>query len=108
MKNVIKMLAVAGLMTASFAQATVPADLNAAPGVLFVNWHATAAMDGKANPMLEVRDESGDLVASVHANLMGAQQVKIPSRTQGNLTVSLGDQSSDYRIPFGLGDGRQR
>ena len=58
--------------------------------------------------MLEVRDESGDLVASVHANLMGAQQVKIPSRTQGNLTVSLGDQSSDYRIPFGLGDGRQR
>ncbi|MDR7022159.1 hypothetical protein J2Y64_004117 [Aeromonas salmonicida] len=108
MKNVIKMLAVAGLMTAGFAQASVPADLKAAPGVLFVNWHATAAMDGKANPMLEVRDESGDLVASVHANLMGAQQVKIPSRTQGNLTVSLGDQSSDYRIPFGLGDGRQR
>ena len=108
MKNVIKMLAVAGLMTAGFAQASVPADLNAAPGVLFVNWHATAAMDGKANPMLEVRDEAGDLVASVHANLMGAQQVKIPSRTQGNLTVSLGDQSSDYRIPFGLGDGRQR
>ncbi|MDF2393226.1 MULTISPECIES: hypothetical protein [Aeromonas] len=108
MKNVIKMLAVAGLMTAGFAQASVPADLNAAPGVLFVNWHATAAMDGKANPTLEVRDESGDLVASVHANLMGAQQVKIPSRTQGNLTVSLGDQSSDYRIPFGLGDGRQR
>ena len=108
MKNVIKMLAVAGLMTAGFAQASVPADLNAAPGVLFVNWHATAAMDGKANPMLEVRDESGDLVACVHAYLMGAKQVNIPSRTQGNLTVSLGDQSSDYRIPFGLGDGRQR
>ena len=35
MKNVIKMLAVAGLMTAGFAQASVPADLNAAPGVLF-------------------------------------------------------------------------
>ncbi len=104
MKNVIKMLAVAGLMTAGFAQAAVPAD----PGVLFVNWNATAAMAGKANPMLEVRDESGDLLASVHANLMGTQQVKIPSRTQGNLTVSLGDQSSDYRIPFGLGDGRQR
>ncbi len=30
MKNVIKMLAVAGLMTAGFAQASVPADLNAA------------------------------------------------------------------------------
>ena len=73
MKNVIKMLAVAGLMTAGFAQAAVPADINAAPGVLFVNWNATAAMAGKANPMLEVRDESGDLLASVHANLMGTQ-----------------------------------
>ncbi len=73
MKNVIKMLAVAGLMTAGAAQASVPADFNAAPGVLFVNWSATAAMDGKANPMLEVRDESGDLLASVHANLMGTQ-----------------------------------
>ncbi len=30
MKNVIKMLAVAGLMTAGFAQASVPADFNAA------------------------------------------------------------------------------
>ncbi|MCE9956540.1 hypothetical protein [Aeromonas rivipollensis] len=108
MKNLIKMLAVAGLMTAGFAQAAVPADINAAPGVLFVNWNTTTAMAGKANPMLEVRDESGDLLASVHASLMGTQQVKIPSRTQGNLTVSLGDQSSDYRIPFGLGDGRQR
>ena len=58
--------------------------------------------------MLEVRDESGDLLASVHANLMGTQQVQIPSRTQGNLTVSLGNESSSYRIPFGLGDGRQR
>ncbi|MEI4951643.1 hypothetical protein ACEUBU_19155 [Aeromonas caviae] len=108
MKNAIKMLAVAGLMTAGAAQASVPADFNAAPGVLFVNWSATAAMDGKANPMLEVRDESGDLLASVHANLIGTQQVAIPSRTQGNLTVSLGNESSSYRIPFGLGDGRQR
>ena len=47
--------------------------------------------------MLEVRDESGDVVASVHANLMGTQQVQIPSRTQGNLTVSLGDQ--EQRLP---------
>ncbi|MBR7630083.1 MAG: hypothetical protein ACRC7D_03840 [Aeromonas popoffii] len=108
MKNVIKMLAVAGLMTAGFAQASVPADLNAAPGVLFVNWHATATVDGKANPMLEVRDESGDVLASVHANLTGTQQVQLPSRTQGTLTVSLGDQSSDYRIPFGIGSGKQR
>ena len=55
-----------------------------------------------------MRDESGDLLASVHANLMGTQQVAIPSRTQGKLTVSLGNESSSYRIPFGLGDGRQR
>ena len=55
-----------------------------------------------------MRDESGDLLASVHANLMGTQQVQIPSRTQGNLTVSLGEQSSDYRIPFGIGSGKQR
>ncbi|WP_323875797.1 hypothetical protein [Aeromonas veronii] len=108
MKNVIKMLAVAGLMTTGFAQASVPADFNAMPGVLFVNWNATAAMDGKANPMLEVRDESGDLLASVHANLTGTQQVRIPNRTQGNLTVSLADQSSEYRIPFGIGSGKQR
>lgn len=108
MKNLIKMLAVAGLMTTGVAQASVPADLNAAPGVLFVNWHASATMAGKANPMLEVRDEFGDLVASVHANLTGTQQVQIPSRAQGNLTVSLGDQSSDYRIPFGIGSGNPR
>ena len=52
MKNVIKMLAVAGLMSAGVAQASVPADFNATPGVLFVNWHASAAMAGKANPCL--------------------------------------------------------
>ncbi|PKQ72139.1 hypothetical protein AOX56_07295 [Aeromonas sobria] len=108
MKNVIKMLAVAGLMTTGFAQASVPADFNAMPGVLFVNWNATAAVDGKANPMLEVRDESGDLLASVHANLTGTQQVRIPSRTQGNLTVSLAGQSSEYRMPFGIGGGNPR
>ncbi|MFC5706297.1 hypothetical protein [Aeromonas eucrenophila] len=108
MKNVIKMLAVAGLMTAAAAQAAVPANFSAAPGVLFVNWQASAAIDGKANPMLEVRDESGDVLASVHANLTGTQLVQIPSRTQGNLTVSLGNENSSYRIPFGLGDGRQR
>ena len=108
MKNVIKLLAVAGLMSAGATQAAVPADFNAVPGVLFVNWHASAAMDGKANPMLEVRDQSGDLLASVHANLVGSQQVKIPSRTQGNLTVSLAGDSSEYRIPFSLGGGNPR
>jgi hypothetical protein len=39
---------------------------------------------------------------------MGTQQVQIPSRTQGRLTLSLGDQSSDYRIPFGIGSGNPR
>jgi hypothetical protein len=48
------------------------------------------------------------VLASVHANLTGTQQVQLPSRTQGTLTVSLGDQSSDYRIPFGIGSGKQR
>ncbi|MCH7372895.1 MULTISPECIES: hypothetical protein [Aeromonas] len=108
MKNVIKMLAVAGLMTAGVAQAAVPANFSAAPGVLVVNWQADAAIDGKANPMLEVRDESGDVLASVHANLTGTQLVQIPSRTQGNLTVSLGNENSSYRIPYGVGGGRQR
>lgn len=108
MKNVIKMLAVAGLMTAGAAQAAVPANFSAAPGVLFVNWQAGAAIDGKANPMLEVRDESGELLASVHASLNGTQQIQLPSRTQGNLTVSLGNESSSYRIPYGMGGGRQR
>ncbi|WP_042013482.1 hypothetical protein [Aeromonas fluvialis] len=108
MKNVIKMLAIAGLMTTGFAQASVPADFNAMPGVLFVKWNATAALDGKANSMLEVRDESGHLLASVHANLEGTQQVRIPSRTQGNLTISLAGQSSEYRIPFGIGGGKDR
>ena len=32
--------------------------------------------------MLEVRDESSDLLASVHASLIGTQQVAIPSRTR--------------------------
>ncbi|KRW54011.1 hypothetical protein AO724_20340 [Aeromonas allosaccharophila] len=108
MKNVIKMLAVAGLMTTGFANASVPADFNAMPGVLFVNWNATAAMDGKANPMLEVRDEAGDLITSAHADLTGTQQIRLPLRTQGTVTVSLAGQSSEYRIPFGIGGGNPR
>ncbi|WP_167386716.1 hypothetical protein [Aeromonas cavernicola] len=108
MNKLIKMLAIAGLMTTGVANAAIPADFNAAPGVLFVNWHATAAVEGNSQPMLEVRDESGDVLASVHANLLGTQQVKIPSRAQGNLTVSLGAQRSQYRIPFGIGSGSQR
>ncbi|MFM5551208.1 hypothetical protein ACET8J_12725 [Aeromonas veronii] len=108
MKNVIKMLAVAGLMTTGFAHAAVPADFNAIPGVLFVKWNATAAMDGKANPMLEVRDEAGDLITSAHANLTGTQQIRMPLRTQGTVTVSLAGESSEYRIPFGIGGGNPR
>lgn len=108
MKNLIKVLAVAGLMSSGLAQASVPADFSTTPGTLLVNWQASAVIDGKSNPMLEVRDESGDLLTSVHASLMGTQRVQLPSRTQGTLTVSLGNESSQYRVPFGLGDGRQR
>lgn len=107
MKNVIKMLAFASLMTAGAAQASVPANFSATPGVLFVNWHAHASLDDKTSSTLEVRDESGELLASAPANLLGTQKVKIPSRTQGNLTISLGNDNSSYRIPYGLGDGRQ-
>ena len=107
MKNLIKILAVAGLMTAGAAQASVPADFNATPGVLFVNWHAHASVDRNGNPKLEVRDESGDVLASVPASLLGTQRVAIPSRAQGNLTISLDNESSSYRIPYGLGDGSQ-
>ncbi|PJG57992.1 hypothetical protein [Aeromonas cavernicola] len=108
MNKLIKILAIAGLMTTGFTHAAVPADFTATPGVLFVNWHTTAAGEGNSQPMLEVRDESGDVLASVQANLMGTQQVKIPSRAQGNVTVSVGAQSSQYRIPFGIGSGSQR
>jgi len=107
MKNVIKMLAIAGLMTAGAAQASVPASFSATPGVLLVNWHAHAALDGKASYMLEVRDESDELLASVPANLLGSQKMSIPSSTQGNLTIKLGNESSSYRIPHGLEDGGQ-
>jgi len=108
MKNVIKMLAVAGLMTTGFAHAAVPADFNATPGVLFVKWNATAAMDGNAKPMLEIRNEAGELISSAHADLAGIQQVRMPLRTQGTVTVSLAGQSSEYRIPYGIGGGNSR
>ncbi|ENY73413.1 hypothetical protein G114_02649 [Aeromonas diversa CDC 2478-85] len=106
MRTLIKMLAVAGLMTTSLAHAAVPADFSAAPGVLFVKWHGDAVQHGAG--MLEVRDATGELLAAVPAKSAGTQSIALPSRTQGTLSVSLGDESSDYRIPFGLGDGRQR
>lgn len=108
MKNVIKMLAVAGLMTTGFANAAVPADFNAAPGVLFVKWHAAAAMDGKVKPMLEIRNEAGELISSAHADLAGTQQIRMPQRTQGTLTVNMAGESSKYRIPYGIGGGSAR
>ena len=46
----IKMLAVAGLMSAGVACGFRPCRLQCHPGVLFVNWHVGAAMAGKANP----------------------------------------------------------
>ncbi|KUE78394.1 hypothetical protein ACKC5O_13275 [Aeromonas schubertii] len=106
MRHAIKLLAVAGLMTAGVAQASVPADFSAVPGVLMVKWHDAAAISGAST--LEVRDAAGELLASVPARTMGTQQIALPYRAQGTLSVSLGDQSSDYRIPYGIGDGRQR
>ena len=81
MKNVIKMLAVAGLMSAGVAQAAVPADFSAIPGVLFVNWHASAAMAGKSNPMLDlVAQLAQSQLQALAAQL--AQQGATESRAQ--------------------------
>lgn len=108
MKTLIKTLALAGLMGSGLALAVVPADFNASPGVLLVNWHEGTAMSNDGNAKLEVRDESGELLSSVQPSMMGTQYVRIPSRTQGNLTISLGNESSSYQIPYGIGEGRQR
>lgn len=109
MKNLIKTLALAGLMSTGLAQATdIPAEIDSSPGMLFVEWHATPEMSSAANQKLEVRDESGAVLASVPADMTGTQEVGIPFRAQGDLMVSLGSDSSQYHIPYGVGDGRQR
>lgn len=108
MKSLIKIVVLSGLMAVGVAHAELPADISASPGVLRVNWHETSAMDTATASKLEVRNESGDLLASAPVDMKGTQYVPIPTRTQGNLMVSLGDNSSEYRIPYGMGDGRRR
>lgn len=108
MKNLTKSLALAVLMSSGLVQAALPADISSSPGVLLVNWHNAAPMDSTTPQKLEVRDDSGAVLASVHPEMTGTQYVRIPHHAQGNLMVSLGDNSSAYRIPYGMGEGRQR
>ena len=109
MKTLIKTLALAGLMSTGLAQATdLPVELHSSPGVLFVDWHGTPEMSNAGGDKLEVRDEYGTVLASVPADTTGTQEVGIPFRTQGDLIVSVGSNSSTYHIPYGLGDGRDQ
>ena len=109
MKTLIKTLALAGLMSTGLAQATdLPAEINSSPGVLFVDWNGTPEMSSAGGDKLEVRDESGTVLASVPADTTGTQEVGIPFRTQGDLIVSLGSNSSTHHIQYGVGDGRNR
>ncbi|MFQ2323514.1 hypothetical protein [Aeromonas dhakensis] len=97
----------AGLAHTGLAQAALPADVSVAPGLLFVNWHDTAS-SGDAHPTLEVHNAAGDLIKRVPARLNGMQQVRLPMRAQGALTLSLDGESSSYRMPYSVGSGRQR
>ncbi|MFQ2194710.1 hypothetical protein [Aeromonas jandaei] len=40
--------------------------------------------------------------------MLAREQIRLPLRTQGTVTVSLAGESSEYRIPFGLGGGKDR
>lgn len=107
MKNTLALFMLAGLAHVGMAQAAIPADVSAAPGLLFVNWHDDAS-SSSANPTLMIRNDSGDVLKQVPAELKGMQQVRLPMRVQGNLTLSLDNESSSYRMPYGIGSGRQR
>jgi hypothetical protein len=108
MKNAIKTLVLAGLMSTGLAQATdIPAEIDSSPGVLFVNWQESPEMTTAAGQKLEVRDEYGTVLASVPADTTGTQVVGIPFRTHGDLMVSLGSNSSQYHVPYGMGGGRE-
>lgn len=91
------------LMLAGLAQAALPADVSAAPGLLFVNWH-DAVSSNEAHPTLVIRNAAGDVLKRVPAELQGMQQVRLPMRAQGDLTL----KSSSYRMPYSVGSGRQR
>ncbi|HDN9017205.1 TPA: hypothetical protein ACNUUK_003128 [Aeromonas salmonicida subsp. smithia] len=106
-KKTLTLFALAGLAHIGMAQAAIPADVSAAPGLLFVNWHDNAS-SSSANPTLMIRNASGDLLKQVPAELKGMQQVRLPMRAQGNLTLSLDGDSDSYRMPYSVGSGRQR
>ncbi|WHF35723.1 hypothetical protein QLQ87_16350 [Aeromonas salmonicida] len=105
-KKTLTLFALAGLAHIGMAQAAIPADVSAAPGLLFVNWHDNAS--SSTNPTLMIRNASGDLLKQVPAELKGMQQVRLPMRAQGKLTLSLDGDSASYRMPYSVGSGRQR
>ncbi|MGL6511470.1 hypothetical protein ACSZNJ_17570 [Aeromonas hydrophila] len=74
---------------------------------MFVNWH-DAVSSNEAHPTLVIRNATGDVLKRVPAELQGMQQVRLPMRAQGNLTLSLDGESSSYRMPYSVGSGRQR
>ncbi|QFI53388.1 hypothetical protein [Aeromonas simiae] len=100
-------IALLGMMGSVAAQAAIPAEVRATPGMLFVDWQATAALEGKGNPLLEVRNEFGDVIASTHASLTGRQVVRLPAKTQGILTLNVAGQRDTLHMPFGFGSGHQ-
>ncbi|MBX9565259.1 hypothetical protein FKF78_01650 [Aeromonas hydrophila] len=101
----LTLLMLAGLAHTGLAQAALPADVSAAPGLLFVNWH-DAVSSNEAHPTLVIRNATGDVLKRVPAELQGMQQVRLPMRAQG--TLSLDGESSSYRMPYSVGSGRQR
>ncbi|MFM5075450.1 hypothetical protein [Aeromonas hydrophila] len=106
----LTLLMLAGLAHTGLAQAALPAlpaDVSAAPGLLFVNWH-DAVSSNEAHPTLVIRNATGDVLKRVPAELQGMQQVRLPMRAQGDLTLSLDGESSSYRMPYSVGSGRQR
>lgn len=110
MKKTLTLFALAGLAGLAhigMAQAAIPADVSVAPGLLFVNWHDDAS-SSNAHPTLMIRNASGDVLKRVPAELKGMQQVRLPMRAQGNLTLSLDGESDSYRMPYSVGSGRQR
>ena len=107
-KKTLTLFALAGLAHIGMAQAAIPADVSAAPGLLFVNWHDNASSSSSANPTLMIRNAAGDLLKQVPAELKGMQQVRLPMRAPGNLTLSLDGESDSYRMPYSVGSGRQR
>ncbi len=54
-----------------------------------------------------IRNATGDVLKRVPAELQGMQQVRLPMRAQGDLTLSLDGESSSYRMPYSVGSGRQ-